>query len=108
MRKQAPEDIMTIPEVADWLHVADVTVYRWVEHKQIPFLKAGGTIRFIRSDLLAWMREGGNPGVGEVVAGTVGKSDGTASTTAKKNYVPTLTKLKTIKAEALKNGVVHE
>lgn len=108
MRKQAPEDIMTIQDVADWLHVADVTVYRWVEHKQIPFLKIAGTIRFLRSDLLKWMRDNGNTAVGEVVAETVGKCDGTIPTVTKKYGPSSLAKLRAIKAEALKNAVSHE
>ncbi|HNO73896.1 MAG TPA: helix-turn-helix domain-containing protein [Accumulibacter sp.] len=47
---------MTLPEVADYLKVAERTLYRLAASKQIPAFKVGGAWRFAKSDIEAWIR----------------------------------------------------
>jgi excisionase family DNA binding protein len=55
MARPQPE-IMTLPEVADYLKVAERTLYRLAASKQIPAFKVGGAWRFAKSDIEAWIR----------------------------------------------------
>ena len=55
MARPQPE-IMTLPEVADYLKVAERTLYRLAAAKQIPAFKVGGAWRFAKSDIEAWIR----------------------------------------------------
>ena len=47
---------MTLTEVADYLKVAERTLYRLAASKQIPAFKVGGAWRFAKSDIEAWIR----------------------------------------------------
>lgn len=49
-------DILTISEVADYLKIAERTLYRLVAAKKIPAFKVGGTWRFSRIDLDQWIK----------------------------------------------------
>jgi excisionase family DNA binding protein len=49
--------IMTIGEVADYLKVTERTIYRLAGAKQIPAFKVGGSWRFSRGDIEAWIRQ---------------------------------------------------
>lgn len=49
-------DILTIKQVAEYLKVTDRTIYRLAGTKKIPAFKVGGTWRFSRADLDAWIR----------------------------------------------------
>ncbi|MBP5988796.1 MAG: helix-turn-helix domain-containing protein [Piscinibacter sp.] len=52
---RAPEAVMTVKEVADYLRVNQRTVYRLaVEHK-MPGFKVGATWRFKRVDIDSWI-----------------------------------------------------
>lgn len=53
----ADNAIMTIGEVADYLKVTDRTIYRLAGAKQIPAFKVGGSWRFSKSDIEAWIRD---------------------------------------------------
>jgi excisionase family DNA binding protein len=55
MASRQPE-IMTLPEVADYLKVAERTLYRLAASKKIPAFKVGGAWRFTKSDIEAWIR----------------------------------------------------
>ena len=52
------EEELTDPEgAAKILTVKTITVYKWVSERKIPFIKVGGSLRFRRSALRAWLRE---------------------------------------------------
>jgi len=47
--------LLTIPEVAGILKVSVPTVRRLQQQRKIPFVKVGGSIRFARSDVAAYV-----------------------------------------------------
>ena len=49
--------IMTIGEVADYLKVTERTIYRLAGAKQIPAFKVGGSWRFSKADIDAWIKD---------------------------------------------------
>jgi excisionase family DNA binding protein len=49
--------ILTIGEVADYLKVTERTIYRLAGAKQIPAFKVGGSWRFSKADIEAWIRD---------------------------------------------------
>ncbi len=49
--------IMTIGEVADYLKVTERTIYRLAGAKQIPAFKVGGSWRFSKADIDAWIKK---------------------------------------------------
>ena len=51
----AENAIMTIGEVADYLKVTERTIYRLAGAKQIPAFKVGGSWRFSKTDIDAWI-----------------------------------------------------
>ena len=51
----ADNAIMTIGEVADYLKVTERTIYRLAGAKQIPAFKVGGSWRFSKTDIDAWI-----------------------------------------------------
>jgi PTS system nitrogen regulatory IIA component len=60
MRRKQPatpiaESLLTLPDVAAYLQVAERTVYIWAQRGQIPSFKLGNVWRFRRSDLDAWI-----------------------------------------------------
>lgn len=50
-----PAEILTIPEVASLLKVAEKTVYTMAQKAQLPAFKVRGQWRFKRVDLDAWI-----------------------------------------------------
>lgn len=50
---------MTVKQVADYLRMKPLAIYRKVKKREIPFLKAGRSIRFKREDIDRWLRWGG-------------------------------------------------
>jgi len=58
MQKKSSEDaILTIKDVAEYLKVAEKTVYRLAGAKQIPAFKVGGSWRFSRADIDSWIKQ---------------------------------------------------
>jgi excisionase family DNA binding protein len=53
----ADNAIMTIGEVADYLKVTERTIYRLAGAKQVPAFKVGGSWRFSKADIDAWIRD---------------------------------------------------
>lgn len=51
------DEILTLPEVADLLKVAEKTVYTMVKRRDLPAFKVGGQWRFQRTDLLSWIEQ---------------------------------------------------
>ena len=52
------EDVMTIKEVAVFLKVKPVTIYKLLNQKKIPGVKISGAWRFKRSLINEWIDEG--------------------------------------------------
>ena len=50
-------DILTITEVAEYLKVAERTLYRLAAAKKVPAFKVGGTWRFSRADIDSWIKQ---------------------------------------------------
>lgn len=50
-----PDEILTLPEVAQLLKVADKTVYTMAQRGEIPAFKVRGQWRFKRADLNQWI-----------------------------------------------------
>lgn len=48
-------DILTLPELAEFLRVSKNTVYRMVETREIPFHKIRRTLRFRRRDVESYI-----------------------------------------------------
>ena len=53
------DEILTLPEVAQLLKVAEKTVYSMAQKGQLPAFKVGGQWRFKRVDLDAWIEQQG-------------------------------------------------
>lgn len=49
--------ILTIAEVADYLQVAERTLYRLAATKKIPAFKVGGVWRFAKADIDRWIKD---------------------------------------------------
>lgn len=49
------DEILTLPEVAQLLKVAEKTVYSMAQKGQLPAFKVGGQWRFKRVDLDQWI-----------------------------------------------------
>lgn len=49
------DEILTLPEVAQLLKVADKTIYTMAQKGELPAFKVGGQWRFRRTDLDAWI-----------------------------------------------------
>ena len=50
-----PDEILTLPEVAVLLKVAEKTVYTMAQKAQLPAFKVRGQWRFKRDDIYAWI-----------------------------------------------------
>ncbi|MGR2851857.1 helix-turn-helix domain-containing protein [Vibrio vulnificus] len=57
------DQILTLKEVAAYLKLAEKTAYRLVSEGKLPGFKVGGSWRFKREDLEAWIEK--KKGVGE-------------------------------------------
>lgn len=49
--------LMTLPEVAAYLQIAERTVYYWVQTGRLPGFKLGAVWRFKRDDVEHWIDE---------------------------------------------------
>jgi excisionase family DNA binding protein len=52
-----PDEILTLPEVAVLLKVAEKTVYTMAQKAQLPAFKVRGQWRFKRDDLDRWIEQ---------------------------------------------------
>ncbi len=48
--------LLTVPELALLLRVKEQAIYDMVSQRRIPFLKAGGRLRFDRDRIFEWMK----------------------------------------------------
>ena len=51
------DEIMTLKEVAEYLKLAEKTVYRLAAEGKLPGFKAGGSWRFKQSDIETWIEQ---------------------------------------------------
>ena len=49
------DEIMTVPEVAQYLKISKAKMYYLVSRKQIPHIRLGRNVRVRKSDLLKWL-----------------------------------------------------
>lgn len=52
-----PDEILTLPEVAVLLKVAEKTVYTMAQKAQLPAFKVRGQWRFKRADIDRWIEQ---------------------------------------------------
>ena len=52
-----PDEILTLPEVALLLKVAEKTVYTMAQKSQLPAFKVRGQWRFKRADIDRWIEQ---------------------------------------------------
>ena len=52
-----PDEILTLPEVAHLLKVAEKTVYTMAQKSQLPAFKVRGQWRFKRVDIDCWIEQ---------------------------------------------------
>jgi excisionase family DNA binding protein len=55
-----PEKLLTVEEVADYLHVHRYTIYRFLAQKKLPAFKVGNQWRFHRKMIEAWLSRNSN------------------------------------------------
>jgi excisionase family DNA binding protein len=48
-------ELLNVEEAAAFLKVAVKTIYTMTSKQVIPFVKIGGSVRFVRADLEAWV-----------------------------------------------------
>ena len=56
-------DILMIKDVAEYLKVTERTIYRLAAAKKIPAFKVGGSWRFSRADIEAWIKQQSTAGI---------------------------------------------
>ena len=52
-----PIELLTIPEVAEILKISVSGVRRLQQARRIPFIKVGGSVRFCKRDILAYLEQ---------------------------------------------------
>lgn len=55
MSETTSDNVMTVKEVAEYLRVAESTVYRLVKNRSLPSRKLGGMWRFSRKGIETWL-----------------------------------------------------
>lgn len=53
------ENLIGYKELSNWLSIPERTLQDWVYKRKIPFVKVQGLIRFIPSEIQAWIQERG-------------------------------------------------
>ena len=51
------DEILTLPEVAELLRIAEKTVYSLAQRGEIPAFKVGGQWRFKQADINSWIEK---------------------------------------------------
>jgi PTS system nitrogen regulatory IIA component len=51
------ERLLTIDEVAEFLHINPMTVYAWVKEGKIPAFKIGKVWRFRKTEIDKWLKK---------------------------------------------------
>lgn len=58
-------DVLTVTEVAAFLRMKPKGIYSLVAGRKIPFIRVSNRVRFLRSDVVAWLYENRVPSLGE-------------------------------------------
>jgi excisionase family DNA binding protein len=53
----SPIELLTVVEVADLLKISISGVRRLQQARKLPFVKIGGSVRFFKSDVIAYLRK---------------------------------------------------
>lgn len=61
--ESGPNQLLTVREVAAMLRLTEKGVYSLVAGRRIPFIKISNRVRFLHSDVLAWLRKNRVPTV---------------------------------------------
>ena len=51
------DEMLSVRDVSKLFKVHEWTVYNWVKQGQIPYIRIGGTIRFQKSDIDAFIKK---------------------------------------------------
>lgn len=51
------DEIMVLREACEFLKVSDPTLRKMIRNGEVPYAKVGGTFRFLKSELIRWMKE---------------------------------------------------
>ena len=51
------KDVMTIKDIADYLHMHPMTIYKYVKEGRIPAFKVGTSCRIRRDSIHRWIEE---------------------------------------------------
>jgi excisionase family DNA binding protein len=51
-------ELMTVKEIAQYLRLKPLAIYRMVKNKDIPFKRANRSLRFDKEELDQWMKWG--------------------------------------------------
>lgn len=54
-RESQEIELLTVPELAEWLRLRPSTIYSWAAAGRIPCVRIGGRIRFSRGEILRWI-----------------------------------------------------
>ena len=54
-RPLAPPDVLTVPQLAEWLQVDEPAIQELAEKGELPGRRLGGEWRFAREAVLAWL-----------------------------------------------------
>lgn len=49
------EKLLTVEQVAEFLQVSKLLIYKWVYYKYIPYFKIGNQVRFKEASLDRWL-----------------------------------------------------
>lgn len=49
--KPEPGDVMTVAQVADYLHLHKLTIYRYIRERKLPAIRLGRSFRVMRDDV---------------------------------------------------------
>jgi excisionase family DNA binding protein len=60
------EVVLTLEQVAEFLQVSETTVYQLTRSGELPARKVGREWRYLKSDLVVWLRQGGSSIEGKV------------------------------------------
>ncbi len=52
-----PQKLLDIKELSDYLGITEGTVYVWVCHRKIPYIKVGRLVKFDVKKIEKWLEE---------------------------------------------------
>lgn len=51
------DNLLTVPELSEWLKIPQKTIRDWVYKRQIPHKRVGRHIRFKKSEIEHWIKQ---------------------------------------------------